>query len=202
MSVVIGIDFDNTLVSYDALFHRIAVEREHVPADTAVNKRAVRDHYRSTGREEEWTLLQGEVYGARIREADPFPGALEWVRAATDAGFELRVVSHKTERPFAGPPHDLRGAARGWLEYHGFLDAGLAGVLFESTVEEKVSRIAAIGAECFIDDLPELLSREDWPREVRRVLFDPARTDDGRNDWVALHDWRDLSAQALMESAT
>ena len=43
----IGLDFDNTIVSYDALFHRVAREQDVVPANTPVNKIAVRDHLRN-----------------------------------------------------------------------------------------------------------------------------------------------------------
>jgi hypothetical protein len=42
----IGIDFDNTIVSYDALFFKVAREQDAVPADTPVNKVAVRDYLR------------------------------------------------------------------------------------------------------------------------------------------------------------
>src|SRR5262245_43078397 len=45
--MLIGVDFDNTIVSYDALFHRIATERDLIPADLPVNKTAVRDHLRA-----------------------------------------------------------------------------------------------------------------------------------------------------------
>jgi len=70
----IGIDFDNTLVRYDALFHRVALEEGLIPAGLPVNKNAVRDHLRAQGIEARWTEMQGTVYGARMAEAEAFPG--------------------------------------------------------------------------------------------------------------------------------
>ena len=65
----IGLDFDNTIVSYDALFHKVARERDCVPAATPVNKVAVRDYLRGVNQEDVWTAMQGYVYGARMDEA-------------------------------------------------------------------------------------------------------------------------------------
>ena len=35
------------------------------------------------------------------------------------------------------------------------------------------SLVSLTGCDWFIDDLPELLSAPEFPREVRRLLFDP-----------------------------
>jgi len=93
----IGIDFDNTIVSYDALFHKVARERDLIPHDTPVNKVAVRDHLRQIGKEELWTEMQGYVYGARMDEALAYPGVIDFLSSATAAGHELAIVSHKTK---------------------------------------------------------------------------------------------------------
>ena len=57
--MLIGLDFDNTIVRYDRLFHRLRRERGLIPDHLPVSKRAIRDHLRASGREEEWTELQG-----------------------------------------------------------------------------------------------------------------------------------------------
>ena len=122
--MVIGVDFDNTIVSYDALFHRIAVERGLVPNSVPVDKTAVRDHLRSLGGEDQWTALQGLVYGPRIREAKAFPGVREFFAHCHRARLAVHIVSHKTRQPVLGPPHDLHAAARSWLEQAGFFAPG------------------------------------------------------------------------------
>jgi hypothetical protein len=56
---VVGIDLDNTLVSYDQVLHRAAVDRGLIGAGTGVGKRAVRDEIRlGPGGEVEWQKLQ------------------------------------------------------------------------------------------------------------------------------------------------
>ena len=176
----IGIDFDNTLVRYDALFHRVALEEGLIPAVLPVNKNAVRDHLRAQGIEARWTEMQGTVYGGRMAEAEAFPGVREALQRLHAAGAVCIIVSHKTRYPFLGAQHDLHAAARGWLAASGLLDAaaGLAPerVFFELTKEAKLERIAQCGCTHFIDDLPEILDHPLFPQGVKRYLFDPAGT--------------------------
>src|SRR5207244_522866 len=73
----IGLDLDNTLVCYDAVFSRLAVERGFIDPGAPVSKLAVRELLRGSGREDAWTELQGAAYGARMCEAEPFPGVLQ-----------------------------------------------------------------------------------------------------------------------------
>jgi hypothetical protein len=169
----IGVDFDNTLVSYDQLFHRVALDQQVIPADLARTKIAVRDHLRRIGREPVWTEMQGTVYGARMDEAQAYPGAIEFLRWASGKGIELFIVSHKTRHPFIGPKHDLHDAARRWTERHLASAVDPANVFFELTKEEKLACIGKLGCEYYIDDLPEILLAPDFPGGVRRILFDP-----------------------------
>ena len=188
----IGIDFDNTLVSYDALFHRVALDQQAIPADLAQTKVAVRDYLRRAGREPVWTEMQGTVYGARMDEAQAYPGAIEFLRWASARGLELRIVSHKTRHPFIGPKHDLHDAARRWVERHlaGCVDP--ASVFFELTQEEKIGRIGAIGCHYYIDDLPEILLAPAFPGEVRRILFDPDAHHAAEPSLVRMRSWSDI----------
>lgn len=171
----IGIDFDNTIVSYDALFHKVAVERGAVPAHVAPSKLAVRNYLRSVDREVLWTEMQGYVYGARMKEADPYPGVLDFLAWTKRSGISVSVISHKTRHPFLGPRYDLHEAARCWIDE--VLSPGqlvdMRRVYFELTKEEKLARIAAAGCDWFIDDLPEILSAIPSLRDVEKILFDP-----------------------------
>jgi len=173
----IGIDFDNTIVSYDALFLKVAREQDLVPPGTASSKLAVRDHLRRAGQEDRWTEMQGYVYGARMDEALAFEGVIGFLHRAADSGHQVTIVSHKTRHPFIGPQYDLHAAARGWIERHLRWDgrALLASdrVFFELTKEEKLARISACGCEVFIDDLPEILLAAGFPADTSKLLFDP-----------------------------
>lgn len=196
----IGLDFDNTIVSYDRLFYRVAAERKLVPADSAQTKLAVREHLRRTGREDQWTELQGYVYGARMDEAEAYPGVLDFIRDAQAAGHALTIISHKTRYPFLGPQYDLHAAAKDWISQ--FLIAHdrplLANgqIFFELTKAEKLARIAAADCELFIDDLPEILLAEEFPAQTGRLLFDP----EGHHEHIGLKraaSWRTISASLL-----
>lgn len=173
----IGLDFDNTIVSYDALFHRIAREGGLVPDAIPVSKVSVRDHLRKIGREEAWTEMQGTVYGGRMAEADAFPGVKAFLAWARANGIAVFIVSHKTRYPFLGTQHDLHAAARAWItaslrDEGGPLVAD-GNVYFELTKDEKLARIGALGCSIYVDDLPEILLAPGFPAGTQPLLFDP-----------------------------
>lgn len=175
----IGLDFDNTIVSYDQLFHKVAREQELVPREMPVNKLAVRDHLRKISQEDRWTEMQGYVYGARMDEASAYAGVLDFMRLARTAGHTLMIVSHKTHYPFLGPQYDLHTAARDWIEHHLLADGEPlipeSHIYFELTKQEKIARIGHCQCDVFIDDLPEILLADGFPAMVERLLFDPER---------------------------
>lgn len=177
--MIIGLDFDNTIVSYDALFHKVGLEQGLISKNFPVNKVAIRDHLRKIGREDTWTEIQGYVYGSRLNEAIPYPGVIEFFRLAIDVGYTIKIISHKTLFPFAGPKYDLHKAARSWIGHH-LMDGNREllkqeDAYFEETKTEKINRISDTLCEVFLDDLPEILLSDNFPRKVRKVLFDPEK---------------------------
>jgi hypothetical protein len=197
----IGIDFDNTIVCYDSIFHRVALERGLIPPSVPVNKSEVRNYLRAAGREPAWTEMQGVVYGSRMIEAEAFPGALDFFSRGRASGFELFIISHKTRRPFLGEPFDLHQSAVDWLESKGFFRPPIAiprdRVFFELSREEKLNRIQSCGCQLFLDDLPEFLLEPGFPRSVRRVLFDPGNLypNDGENRFARVTSWKGFQQQ-------
>ena len=173
---LLGLDFDNTLVRYDKLFHKLALEKNLIEQEIPANKTAIRDYLREQGKEEEFTLLQGEVYGPRILEAEPAEGMLQALNELNENGIQMVIVSHKTRTPYMGPPYDLHKAAWNWLDkYKFFSDVGLkwerSQVYFEETKHTKISRIKTLECSHYIDDLPEIL--EQIPEKIKRILYDP-----------------------------
>jgi hypothetical protein len=196
---MIGIDFDNTIVCYDRLFHRLALEQGLIDQHTPANKTAVRDALRLAGREADWTRMQGVAYGPRLNEARPFPGVMAFLLACRRRAIPVRIISHKTAVPISGPAFDLHRAALRWLESRGFLRSELTGlrrqdVFFEPTKHAKLQRIAFTGCETFIDDLPEFLAEPAFPRSVRRVLFDPTGQAAAPPGTVSVQSWDQLIA--------
>lgn len=194
----IGIDFDNTIACYDGVFHAAAIERGLIPADLDRDKNSVRDHLNGSGRKDDFTELQGYVYGARMDLVQPYPGFAEFIRAAQGDGHELFIISHKTRHPILGPKHDMHQAARGFLNARGLVGGGAATidparVFFELTKEDKIARAADLGVDMFIDDLPEILAMAGFPGAMRKILFDPENrfagetgAYDRRTSWAAI----------------
>jgi hypothetical protein len=176
--MILGVDFDNTIVCYDQVFHRAAIEQDLIPPEIPEHKEAVRDYLRGCGQEETWTALQGYVYGARMLDAEPFPGVKECLAHCIQEGITVSIISHRTRYPYLGYPYDLHQAAHEWLDAHGFFDPALIGLLpervfFELTKQAKLSRISLVGCTHFIDDLPEFLGEPNFPSGIERILFYP-----------------------------
>lgn len=196
--MILGVDFDNTLVCYDGLFHAAAVAEGLMPGDGPRDKDGVRDWLIGRGREEGFTLLQGEVYGPGLQNAPAYPGARECLAKLIGGGWTIYIVSHKTERPVLGPAHDLRRAAMDWLEAGGFFAAGMLDrgrVFFEDVMAAKAARIAALGCTHFVDDMRRFLERTDFPDGTRKLWFHPlADSNAGETSYPRFSSWREIEA--------
>ena len=173
---LLGLDFDNTLVHYDNLFHKLALEKNLIEESVPAQKTAIRDYLRSRGQDVYFTLLQGEVYGLRILEAEPAEGMISTLKALQENGISMHLISHKTKTPYKGPAYDLQAAARAWLEKYGFFSTeGLSWtqeqVYFEESKESKLLRIKSLNCTHYIDDLPEILDM--LPPQMNRILYAP-----------------------------
>jgi hypothetical protein len=194
--VRIGLDFDNTIVSYDSLFHKVAVEQGAVPRTLPVSKLEVRNYLRRMGKEDLWTEMQGYVYGARMAEAAAFPGVKEFLRWARSQALDVCIISHKTRHPFIGPKYDLHAAAFCWVD-SSLIDGGenlvpRAQVFFELTKEEKLYRIAQAACDYFIDDLPEILLADNFPVRTAPILFDPEASHPNTDRLVRMASWEEI----------
>jgi hypothetical protein len=174
----IGLDFDNTIIRYDEVFQQTAKARGLLDAGFFGTKQQVRDAIRLLpDGESKWQALQGYVYGSGIAAAQIFSGVSEFLRRARKGGHTILIVSHKTEYGhFDSDRVNLRGAALGWMEAQGFFsDQGFSmlrdNVHFASTRSEKVSRIADLACDIFVDDLEEVLADPGFPPSVQRILF-------------------------------
>ncbi len=175
---VIGIDFDNTIAAYDAVFHTAAVQRGLITNSTAVAKTSIRDaiRQRSAG-ELDWQRLQAEVYGPRMPQAHLLDGVLPFLHSCRSRSWPVYVVSHKTQfarRDESGT--DLRQAALVWMQSQKLFDVESTGlgperVFFEDTRPAKVDRIRQLACTHFIDDLEEVFLEEGFPRGVTGILL-------------------------------
>ena len=203
-AAVVGVDFDNTLVSYDGLLQRLALERGLISPATRPDKKSIRDEVRRLpGGEIEWQKLQAVAYGSGIDGAVLMPGAEKFCAAAGRRGVPLYIVSHKTE--FAGYDEarvNLRHAALGWMRRHRFFEADGLGfsldrVHFVSSRAEKLSLIGSLQCRCFIDDLEETFAEPDFPAGVEKILYAPRRPAHAPKGVTVQSDWREISDYVL-----
>ena len=197
----IGLDFDNTIIRYDDVFRKAAIERGLMQAEISGTKQQVRDAIRLLpDGEHQWQALQGYVYGKGIQGATLFAGLDDFLRRARAHGDTILVVSHKTEYGHFDPDRvSLRGAAMQWMEGQGFFaEQGFpllrSNVHFVSSRSEKLSRIGELACDVFVDDLEEVLSDPQFPPFVRRILLSERaeRRDDLPyeicRDWAAIQE--------------
>jgi hypothetical protein len=200
---LLGIDLDNTIISYDRLMHRIAVEQGLIAPTVPATKRDVCAAVRSTpDGENRWQRLQGEVYGPRIAGAVPMPGACEAVAAIVRAGLRVAVVSHKTRVAAQGDGTDLHESARGWLEAHGVFALGLSrdAVYFTPTASAKVARIGELGCRWFVDDRLDILIDPRFPSGTEALWFSP-ESGDAPAATYCVTAWEDVTRHVLARRA-
>ncbi len=196
--MLIGIDFDNTIINYHDIFHTVAVDKRLVPPHVPRSKNAVRDYLRAKGQEQEWTALQGYVYGIGIEKARPFTGVMDFLQGCKRHGIGTVIISHKTRYPVKGPRYDLRNAAMKWLETQGFFDTRRTGlseqmVHFSSTIEEKVRTIGETGCTAFIDDLLDIFIHADFPGHIHKYLFAPHGKTSPCVGITVIEQWQELT---------
>ena len=194
--IKLGIDFDNTLITYDLLFKKAALEKNLIPINFPESKSLIRNYLREKGQEKLFTILQGEVYGSRIFEATQSEGMYDSLTKAKNNGIELFIISHKTKTPYEGPKYNLHNAASNWLEKNLFFEkSGIniprKNVYFEVTKTKKIKRIESLGCTHFIDDLPEILDMIN--PKIKKILYNPKLIYLKNNDYINMKKWSELS---------
>ena len=193
--IKLGIDFDNTLITYDALFKKAALEKNLIPVNFPESKHLIRNHLRERNQENLFTILQGEVYGSRIFEATQSEGMYDSLMRAKNNGIELFIISHKTKTPYDGPKYNLHNAASSWLEKNLFFEkSGInisrKNVYFEVTKAKKIKRIESLGCTHFIDDLPEILDMIN--SKIKKILYNPELNYVKKDGYIHMENWSEL----------
>ena len=193
--ITVGLDFDNNLISYDDLFHKVALEKKLIPINFPKQKVQIRDYLRSKNLDDKFTTIQAEVYGNRILEAEPSKGVIKALLELRQKNVGMYIVSHKTQYPYKGPKYNLHESAIKWLEKNNFFDSsGLKftreDVFFEVSKLKKVNKIHDLECTHFIDDLPEIL--ELINSDCSKILYNPFNKEIKKNRYLNLKKWDDL----------
>ena len=176
-SPVIGIDFDNTIISYDEIMHKFAVQWDFIEADSTKSKKEIRNKIRLLpDGEMKWQKLQAVVYGTEIEQASLPDGVLLFIKGCKKNDIPVYIVSHKTAFASFDKTVNLRQAALSWMQKNGFFNScGLSrkNVYFESTRHEKIDRIRHLKCTHFVDDLEETFLEPSFPASVKKFLYAP-----------------------------
>jgi hypothetical protein len=195
----IGIDFDNTLAKYDAVFLQAAHEAGFTNLTPADLKKDIRDYLRDQPEGDLiWQKMQAKVYGRLMQDAEFFEGAAKFIRHCIAQNIKVFIVSHKTEsakHDSDGP--NLREMATKWMKSHDFFsEEGLGleedNVYFEPTRIKKISRIRDLRCTHFIDDLEEVFSEESFPAEIKKILFTPEQASQDGSSFPSYASWSDI----------
>jgi hypothetical protein len=196
---ICGVDFDNTLVTYNELLTTIARERGWIGAGPIETKRVIRDRIRQLPDGEiEWQKCQALLYGPRIGEARLSDGVGTFIRLCRQHGVQVHIVSHKTEfSRYDTSGTNLRSAAMNWMTANGFFEPGGLGldprrVFFAATRAEKIARIRQLVCTHFIDDLEETFLEEAFPLATARILYEPGRQFPAPHGVVLMRTWQEI----------
>ena len=207
----VGLDLDNTIISYDSGFAAVAAEIGLLPAGHALRtKEAVKSFlWALPDGEQVWMRLQGQMYGRHIDHGELYDGVPEFLRAMRAAGAKVSIVSHKTKYGhFDESRVNLWDAALGWLERRGLFDDAFGlrreDVHLRETREEKIATIGEIGCRVFIDDLPEVLLHPKFPARTIRIWFASDQPAESGHGLVPHRDWYSLlqAVRALPATAS
>lgn len=196
----IGIDFDNTIVSYDDVIYKKALSLKLIDKNIKKNKKNIRDDIRRLlNGEIEWQKLQAFVYGEGMKQAKLIEGVKEFFQACHQAKIPVYIISHKTRYASMDKGVDLHLAAQEWMRQNGFFEAGGFGlssaqVFFESTRGEKISRIERLRCTHVIDDLEETFLEANFPKKVQKILYAPHKEKSDLTGVRTFFSWKDIYA--------
>ncbi|NJR20754.1 MAG: hypothetical protein HC786_00430 [Richelia sp. CSU_2_1] len=197
---IIGVDFDNTIVSYDDLMHGLAVEKGWISPEVSKSKKQIRDSIRQLPNGDiEWQKLQAIAYGRQMQEAKLIEGVRVFFQLCRQHQVQAYIVSHKTEYAnYDETRTSLREAALNWMNKNGFFSESGLGlspeqVYFESTRSEKIERIKQLKCTDFIDDLEETFLEKSFPESVNKILYAPHQQHSGTLAVKVVSRWQEIN---------
>lgn len=114
--MIVGFDFDNTIVNYDKVFFKIALKKKFISKNIIKNKSAIKEYLFKRGKVKNWKILQSEVYGKQIFQAKPYKGFLKILRTLLDKKIKIKIISHKTLHPYYEAKTNLHLLSKKWIK--------------------------------------------------------------------------------------
>ena len=168
---IIGIDFDNTIISYVNVFKKL-LRKNKIQFGKKLNKEIFKKKIIKKYNEKFYTKIQSEIYGENIFYARKFANLNQSLNNLKKKN-HIILISHKTKYPILGKKVDLRKKALLWLNKNNLYGPkkifNKKNVFFEETIEKKIKRIRRLKCDYFIDDLSIILDR--LPNSIYKIKF-------------------------------
>ncbi len=185
---VIGVDLDNTIINYDKLFYREALEKKLIPSNVNPLKKEVRDKVRELHGDNVWQVLQDLVYVEKVQEAEINNGAIDFFKLCTENKIKKYIISHNKKILKISPSLKLLEDA---LFFSKEIGLNKEDVFFEPAREKKIERIKNLNCNYFIDDLEELFQEKSFPRHVKKLLY--SNMNASLSDCLVFRTWEEIS---------
>jgi len=190
--MVIGFDFDNTIIDYSNSFKILAKKKKYNKINSNLDKNSLKDFLIKNKKQNEWTIIQGEVYGKYITRAELYKGFIKLFRYLLKKNIKIFIVSHKTKYPYLGKKINLRKEARKWIQKNiiyknKIFNFSMKNVYFENSIEKKINRIVKLKCNIFIDDLPQILNL--LPKNIIKFLFNPNAKKKIKENYKTIESW-------------
>ena len=178
--IKIGIDLDNTIISYDDLIYSLAKKKfpkiEYLSKNKSKDfiKKQIIKYYNNA----EWTKLQSIIYGKKILKAKLFKNLIHSLKKLSRL-YDIYIISHKTRYSKKGEKINLIDSAKKFLgrKKISFCENPLIKkeyVYFTETKKEKINLIKKLDIDIFVDDLKEILDLLN--NDVQKIHFSNNRS--------------------------
>ncbi|MBC8226214.1 MAG: hypothetical protein H8E74_03635 [Gammaproteobacteria bacterium] len=198
----IGIDLDNTIISYNEAFLSIAKKQRFIDKNIYGSKQEIKEIIQNNHKGEIiWQKLQGLVYGKYIDEAKIYQGFKRFVWRCYFQNISVYVISHKTEFGHQDKENiPLRKAALNFLKSNELI-TDIDGrffkeIHFTSTREEKIDKINEYQFDWFIDDLQEVICHKNINHTTNKILFSNTKNMLSNNS-ISLSSWEQIEKRIL-----
>lgn len=193
----VGIDIDNTIICYDGVFASVARLLGH-DIDAGSTKAETKDWFHSREMYDEFTELQGLIYGTYLGHASVYHGVKTFLNQAERIGCSVFIVSHKTRYPIIGGKVDLHEAASMFLAEQGIIKSGTSGfvpseqLFYETSLDDKIQKISDLQLDYFIDDLSDVICHDNFPQSTHAIQFVPGAGIEFTGAGMRLSSWQDI----------
>ena len=193
----VGIDIDNTIICYDGVFASVALLLGH-DIDAGSTKAETKDWFHSREMYDEFTELQGLIYGTYLGHASVYHGVKTFLNQAERIGCSVFIVSHKTRYPIIGGKVDLHEAASMFLAEQGIIKSGSSGfvpseqLFYETSLDDKIQKISDLQLDYFIDDLSDVICHDNFPQSTHAIQFVPGAGIEFTGAGMRLSSWQDI----------